>query len=401
MPNTHEPLTVSQLTLQIKESLETSFPAVWVSGELSDVARPQSGHIYLTLKDAYAQIRGVIWRTVASGLKFDVRDGQKVVCHGALDVYPPRGAYQLVIRRIEPLGLGALQLALRQLHRRLAAEGLFDPAGKRPLPRFPRRVAFVTSPSGAAIHDFLEVARRRWHGVQVLVIPAKVQGAGAAADLVRGIATANRLVPAPDVLVVGRGGGSMEDLWCFNEEPVVRAIHASRIPVVSAVGHEIDVTLADLVADVRALTPSEAAERVVPSADELQAGLDSLRRRLAVGLRSRLTTARGRLESLAQHRVFRRPFDRVQELSRYLDDCETRSTRAIRQRLRRGREQLVSLASRLESLSPLAVLQRGYSVTQRASDGQLVREATMLGVGDQIVSRFAQGQATSRIEQIQ
>jgi exodeoxyribonuclease VII large subunit len=262
-------------------------------------------------------------------------------------------------------------------------------------------VAFVTSPSGAAIHDFLEVARRRWHGVQVLVIPAKVQGAGAAADLVRGIATANRLVPAPDVLVVGRGGGSMEDLWCFNEEPVVRAIHASRIPVVSAVGHEIDVTLADLVADVRALTPSEAAERVVPSADELQAGLDSLRRRLAVGLRSRLTTARGRLESLAQHRVFRRPFDRVQELSRYLDDCETRSTRAIRQRLRRGREQLVSLASRLESLSPLAVLQRGYSVTQRASDGQLVREATMLGVGDQIVSRFAQGQATSRIEQIQ
>ncbi len=254
-----EPLSVSQLTLLIKESLETEFPAVWVSGEVSDVAKPQSGHVYLTLKDKQAQIRGIIWRTVAARLKFDLRDGQEVVCRGGLDVYPPRGVYQLIIRQIEPLGVGALQLALRQLHQRLAAEGLFDPSHKQPLPRFPQRVAFVTSPTGAAIRDFLEVARRRWSGVQVLVIPAKVQGAGAAADIVRGIETANRLADPPDVLVVGRGGGSLEDLWCFNEEPVVRAIYASRIPVVSAVGHEIDVTLSDLVADVRALTPSEAA----------------------------------------------------------------------------------------------------------------------------------------------
>ena len=254
-----QPLTVSQLTLRIKQTLEAEFASVWVSGELSDVSRPQSGHVYLTLKDENAQVRGVIWRSVASRLAFDLQDGQQVVCRGDIDIYPPRGVYQLIIRQVEPLGVGALQLALRKLHQRLAAEGLFDPGRKRPLPRFPRRIAFVTSPTGAAVRDFLEVLRRRWRGASVLIIPAKVQGEGAAQDLVRGIRLANSLAEPPDVLVVGRGGGSLEDLWCFNEEPVVRAIHASRIPVVSAVGHEIDVTLSDLVADVRALTPSEAA----------------------------------------------------------------------------------------------------------------------------------------------
>ena len=394
------PLSVSQLTLLIKESLETEFPAVWVSGELSDVAKPQSGHIYLTLKDQHAQIKGVIWRTVAARLKFDLRDGQEVVCHGGLDVYPPRGVYQLIIRQVEPLGIGALQLALRQLHQRLAAEGLFDPSHKQPLPRFPRRVAFVTSPTGAAIRDFLEVARRRWSGVQVLVIPAKVQGIGAAADIVRGIQTANRLAEPPDVLVVGRGGGSLEDLWCFNEESVVRAIFASRIPVVSAVGHEIDVTLSDLVADVRALTPSEAAERVVPSADELRAGLEQTRKRLAAGLRNRLANSRARLDALAQHRLFRRPFDRVREMARGLDDLEARASRAIRQHASRARDRLLALAGRLESLSPLAVLQRGYSVTQRAADAEVVRDAASLAVGERIVSRFAAGQVTSCVEEV-
>jgi exodeoxyribonuclease VII large subunit len=399
-PEASQPLTVSQLTLQIKDSLETGFPAVWVSGELSDVARPQSGHIYLTLKDQHAQIRGVMWRSVAVRLKFDVCDGQEVVCQGGLDVYPPRGAYQLIIRQMEPLGVGALQLALRQLQQRLAAAGLFDASHKQPLPRFPRRVAFVTSPTGAAIRDFLEVARRRWSGVQVLVIPSKVQGAGAAADLVRGIQTANRLVPPPDVLVVGRGGGSLEDLWCFNEEAVVRAIYASEIPVVSAVGHEIDVTLSDLVADVRALTPSEAAERVVPAAEELRAGLDAARQRLVVALRNRVSMARARLETLAQHRVLRRPLDLVRELARRVDDLEARSTRAVRQRLTRVQDRLASLAGRLESLSPLAVLQRGYSVTQRAADGQVVRDAATLTIGDRLVSRLAAGEVTSCVEEI-
>lgn len=316
---TTQPLSVSQLTLRIKQSLEAEYTSVWVNGELSDVSRPQSGHVYLTLKDETAQIRGVIWRSVASRLGFDLQDGQQVICCGDIDVYPPRGVYQLIIRRIEPLGIGALQLALRKLHQRLAAEGLFDPARKRPLPRFPRRIALVTSPTGAAVRDFLEVLRRRWRGVQVLIIPAKVQGEGAAQDLVHGIRLANALAEPPDVLVVGRGGGSLEDLWCFNEEPVVRAIHASRIPVVSAVGHEIDVTLSDLVADVRALTPSEAASLVAPAADEVRAGLDGMRARLAAALRARASDSRARLDALAQHRVFRRPFDRIHDLARQLD----------------------------------------------------------------------------------
>ncbi len=397
---TVQPLSVSQLTQLIKQSLEAEFSSVWVVGELSDVARPQSGHIYLTLKDEGAQIRGVIWRSVASRLDFDLQDGQQVVCGGDLDVYPPRGVYQLIIRKVEPLGVGALQLALRKLHQRLAAEGLFDAGRKRPLPRFPRRIAFVTSPTGAAVRDFLEVLRRRWRGVQVLIIPAKVQGEGAAQDLVRGIRVANSLSEPPDVLVVGRGGGSLEDLWCFNEEPVVRAIHASRIPVVSAVGHEIDVTLSDLVADVRALTPSEAAALVVPSADEIRAGLDGMRGRLAAALRRRAADARSRLEALAQHRVFRRPFDLVHDLARDLDDLEMRAQRAIAFQLTRHKDRLAALAARLESLSPLGVLARGYSLTQRTATGQVVADAATLAVGEEITSRFAQGQTVSRVTEI-
>lgn len=395
-----QPLSVTQLTLQIKESLQASFPSVWVAGELSNVARPQSGHVYLTLKDEGAQLRGVIWRSVASRLRFDLRDGLEVACRGDIDVYPPRGAYQLIIRHIEPLGVGALQLALRQLQERLAAEGLFDARHKKPLPPFPRRIAFVTSPTGAAIRDFLEVLRRRWRGVHVLVIPAKVQGEGAADEIMRGIQAANSLAEPPDVLVVGRGGGSLEDLWCFNEEPVVRAIFASQIPVVSAVGHEIDVTLSDLVADVRALTPSEAAELVVPSEDDIRAGLDNTKQRLVAALRSRATEARSRLTAIAEHRVFRRPFERVQDLSRQLDDLELRGTRALRYIVSRSRDHLGGLAGRLESLSPLAVLNRGYSVTQRADDGQIVTDAGTLTEGDAINSRLARGEVVSRVERV-
>lgn len=401
LAETAQPLSVSQLTVLIKQSLEAEFTSVWVSGELSDVSRPQSGHIYLTLKDEGAQLRGVIWRTVASRLSFDLQDGQQVVCRGDIDVYPPRGGYQLIIRQVEPLGIGALQLALRKLHQRLAAEGLFDPGRKRRLPRFPRRIAFVTSPTGAAVRDFLEVLRRRWRGVQVLIIPAKVQGEGAAQDLVRGIRLANALTAPPDVLVVGRGGGSLEDLWCFNEEPVVRAIHASRIPVVSAVGHEIDVTLSDLVADVRALTPSEAASLVVPAADEVRAGLDGMRARLAAALRGRAADARSRLDALAQHRAFRRPFDRIHDLARQLDELELRAKRAFTHRLTRHRDRLASLTARLESLSPLGVLARGYSLTQQTATGGVVTDAASLVVGDMLTSRFGRGQAVSQVTEIQ
>lgn len=392
-------LTVSGLTRQIKQALEEAFPSVWVTGEISNLARPQSGHVYLTLKDETAQIRGAIWRSVASQLRFDLQDGMEVICEGEIDVYPPRGTYQLIIRQIEPKGIGALQLAFRQLHARLSAEGLFDAAHKKALPRFPRRIAFVTSPTGAAIRDFLEVVRRRWQGVHVLVIPTRVQGEGAAAEIVRGIRQANRLVPRLDVLVVGRGGGSLEDLWCFNEESVVRAIFASEIPVVSAVGHEIDVTLSDLVADVRALTPSEAAERVVPSSEEIAATLRGCRQRLAAALRSNAAHARSRLDALAQRRALRRPFELVRELSRRVDELAMHASRAIRQRLARIQDQLAAHRARLNSLSPLAVLARGYSLTQRTRDGQLVMDAGTLSVGEQITSLVAHGEILSRVEQ--
>jgi len=393
-------LSLSQLTARIQETLADRFQAVWVVGEVTDLARPQSGHLYLTLKDADAQLRAVVWRSVASRLRFAVEDGMQVICCGDIDVYPLRGSYQLVVRKIEPRGLGALQQALRQLQRKLAAEGLFDPQHKRPLPRFPRRLAVVTSPTGAAVRDFLEVVRQRWQGVEVLVIPTRVQGAGAAVEIAQAIALANRLQPAPDVLVVTRGGGSIEDLWCFNEEPVVRAIFASRIPVVSAIGHEIDVTLSDLVADVRALTPTEAAQRVVPAADEVTTLLTHQLARLQAGLAARATAARMRLDTLADRPVLRRPLDRIRDLERRLDDLQLRAARAGTQALRTARQQLAVRSGQLESLSPLGVLARGYSLTEREADGVLVDRADRLQVGQRIRTRYAQGATISRVESI-
>ncbi len=393
-------LSVGELTEAIKDLLEGTFPTVWVAGEISNFSRPQSGHCYLTLKDDQAQIRAVLWRTAAQRVRFDLHDGLQVVCQGNLDVYAPRGSYQLVIQQIEPRGIGALELALRQLRERLAAEGLFEPARKRQLPPFPKRIALVTSPTGAAIRDFLEMLRRRWRGVDVIVVPVRVQGDGAAGEIAAAIRQVNRWPTGVDVLVVGRGGGSLEDLWSFNEEIVVRAIHGSRIPVVSAVGHEIDVTLADLVADVRALTPSDAATRVAPSADDLLAGLQVWKRRLLTALRRKAAAARQQLEALAARRVLRKPFERIHDAQRQLDEWNARACRAMWRRWRQADEQAGVLAARLEGLSPLSVLARGYSLTQRTADGRLLIDATRLSPGDQITTRFARGQATSRVEQV-
>ncbi len=396
-----EPLTVAELTSRIKQTLETAFPSVWVVGEISDLARPRSGHIYMTLKDEQSQVRAVMWRGTASRLTFDLADGQQVLCRGDIDVYLPRGSYQLVVRQIEQRGVGSLQQRLRELQRKLAAEGLFDPRHKQPLPAFPRRVAVVTSPTGAAIRDFLEVVRQRWQGVDILIVPARVQGDGAAAEIARAVELVNRLDPAFDVVVVTRGGGSMEDLWCFNEEVVVRAIFASRVPVVSAVGHEIDVTLSDLVADVRAATPTEAAQQVVPSSEELAASLKHLHARLSSSLSSVAVAARARLDAIASRRIFRRPLERVHELERRLDELHLRASRAGRGAVRDAQQQVQARASQLESLSPLAVLTRGYSVTQCGRDGAVVRNAGTLNVGDQLLTRYATGITKSRVESIE
>jgi exodeoxyribonuclease VII large subunit len=399
-PAAQQTLTVAQLTAQIKNALEGEFPNVWVVGEISNFSRPQSGHCYFTLKDDQAQIRAVVWRSAAARLKFDLIDGLDVVCHGHLDVYGPRGSYQLVVDELQPKGVGALELALRKLRAKLAAEGLFDPARKRKLPMFPRLVAFVTSPTGAAIHDFLQVLRRRWRGVDVLVIPARVQGDGAAKEIVAGIRQANRISPRPDVLVVGRGGGSLEDLWAFNEEPVVRAIAASKIPTVSAVGHEIDVTLSDLAADVRALTPSEAAERIVPAAEEITARVRSFQERLRHAAHRRVMWLRARYDGIASQRPFRRPFELIHDRSRLLDDLSTHSTAAMRRQLREYENRMATMAGKVESLSPLAVLARGYTITQDKNNGDVVRSAKRLKVGQSIVTRFTSGAAVSKVESI-
>jgi len=390
-------LSVSQFTAAVKEVLEGTFPSAWVAGEISNFSRPSSGHCYFTLKDDGAQLRAVIWRNAAQRLRFDLHDGLEVICHGGLDLYAPRGSYQLVIDQLQPKGIGALELALRKLREKLAAEGLFDAARKRPLPRFPRRIALVTSPTGAAVRDFLQVLKRRWLGADVLVVPVRVQGEGAAAEVAAAIRQVNASGMEIDCLVVARGGGSLEDLWAFNEEVVVRAIHASRIPVVSAIGHEIDVTLSDLVADVRALTPSEAAERIAPSSDDLRRALAQHAQRLLGQLRSRAVAARLRLEALANRRAFRRPFAMVQEAEQRLDECEVAARRAMFRKVRDGRRRTASLAAQLESLSPLAVLGRGYSLTF-AADGRLLRDASEVQPGELLRTRLANGEVTSRVE---
>ncbi len=396
-----EVLGVSELTAQIKDVLEQTFFDVWVGGEIGDFARPRSGHCYLTLKDDRAQLRAVIWRGTAARVRFDLVDGLEVVCRGRVEVYAPRGSYQLIVEEIQPRGLGALELALRQLREKLGCEGLFDAARKRPLPRFVQRVAVVTSPTGAAIRDFLTVLGRRWQGTDVLIVPARVQGEGAAEEIAGGIELVDRLARPVDCLVVTRGGGSLEDLWAFNEERVVRAIAASRVPVVSAVGHEIDVTLADLAADVRAATPSEAAERIAPAAEEFLAGLRHQQRRLAAALHRRAALARGQLDRLAAHGVFRRPYRRLADLARRLDELSLRSDCGARRRLHSAHRHTASLAARLESLSPLAVLGRGYSITERLDDGRLVRAAADLAVGDRIATRLARGRIQSRVEVVE
>jgi exodeoxyribonuclease VII large subunit len=390
-------LTVSQFTDVLKEIVETAFPLVWVAGEISNFSRHSpSGHCYLTLKDASSQLRSVIWKSTAQKIQADLHDGMEVIVRGHLDLYAPRGEYKLIVDELQLKGIGALELKFRQLHEKLAAEGLFARERKRPLPLYPRRIAFVTSPTGAAVRDFLEVLR-----IHVLIVPARVQGIGAAEEIAAAIASINQSALEIDVLVVGRGGGSQEDLWSFNEEVVVRAIHASRIPVVSAVGHEIDVTLSDLVADVRALTPSNAAEIVVQEATALLTILRDRQTRLRGALNRRIQDARARLNSLESRRPLKKPFDRIHDLSQQLEGWQSRCRRAINVCLDRTRQSAAALAAHLESLSPLAVLARGYSLTTRTTDRQPITDASTLAVGDAISTRFARGTALSRIEQIE
>lgn len=389
--------TVSELTGEIKDLIEGNLPEVWVSGEVSSCLRANSGHIYFTLKDEGAQLSAVVWRNTASKFRFELHDGLQVVVNGSVEVYAPRGSYQVIVRQLIPQGVGALELAFRQMHAKLEAEGLFRPSRKRPIPRFPKRIALVTSPTGAAVRDMIQVITRRWQAADLIIVPVKVQGDGAAQEIATALRNVHRL-PNVDVVICGRGGGSLEDLWAFNEEVVARAIAACRLPVISAVGHEIDVTIADLVADVRALTPSEAGERVVPDRVEVTRSLDNLRQRLVGGLKNRAVKARLQLDGLASRRVIARPFQRVHDELTRLDELDVRLRRAVRQRAIAAKQQLDLAAATLDALSPLKVLGRGYSITRHAETGNLVTSSNQLAIGDRLTTILAAGQLTSRVE---
>ena len=410
-------LSVSELTRRLQEVLEDRFPAVWVEGEISNFRLYGSGHAYFTLKDADSQIRAVLFRNRGRRIKFEPADGLHVMAFGSIEVYPQRGEYQMVIELLEPKGLGALQLAFEQLKARLQAEGLFDQARKRELPRFPRKIGIVTSPSGAAIRDLLRVIGRRFGELHIVIAPCRVQGEGASEEIVQGLRDLNAL-GGVDVIIVGRGGGSLEDLWAFNEEIVARAIAGSKVPVVSAVGHEVDFTIADFVADLRAPTPSAAAElvvrekqAVVDSLGQLRARLERFAARPLRDLERRVDelTARLRREmrnelGRAHHRVVLAtralrasdPVARVARDRHRLENLQARMITSLNRRRDRARYAVQTAVGRLDSLSPLAVLGRGYSLT-RTPGGEVVHSPAQVQAGDAIRVLLHRGSLDARV----
>ena len=392
--------TVSEITQEIKAAIESSVPACWVIGEISNLSRPGSGHIYLTLKDKDAQIGAVLWRSTASRLRFVPQNGQEVLVSGRPSVYPPHGKYQLIVDRIQPRGVGELQLAFQQLKERLEKEGLFEARFKKPIPEMPKRIGVVTSSTGAAIRDILSVLKRRFPAAQPVLYPVRVQGEGSAREIANAIARMSEM-GGFDVLIVGRGGGSIEDLWAFNEEVVARAISKSRIPIISAVGHETDFTIADFVADARAPTPTAAAELAVPDRGELFTRLGGLEGSLRSSLLARLNAARLRVQRCADSYALRQPVDLVRQKQQRADELSERLCLLMKRRLEQAQEKWHGLAGVLETLSPLKVLKRGYSVTQKAEDGAVLRSASQVEPGHRIRTILAEGKVVSRIESVE
>jgi len=443
-PHDRPVLTVSELNATVRSLLEEALPEIWVEGEISNLRRYPSGHTYFTLKDDAAQVSAVLFRGHSLGLRFRPEDGQKVLARGRVGLYEARGSYQVIVDRLEPAGLGALQAALEQLKNRLGAEGLFENERKRPLPLLPTHIGVVTSAQGAAIRDFLRVLDRRFANLNVIVAPARVQGDGSAAEVVAAIRDLNRLERL-DVIVVTRGGGSLEDLWTFNEESVARAIAASKVPVISAIGHEIDVTIADLVADLRAPTPSAAAEMVVQSKQEMVDRIGALRSRIASGMRLRISSVSVRLEAAGSDRALASLRARLRDRMLHVDDLtarvEGRLSRKLLQaqhrleillhritprqlaerlaarreagtaiarrlrgamlaRLREGRDRTAGYGERLTALSPLAVLSRGYAICHAAQSGAILKEARGVRRGDRVEVRLNRGQLDCEVKEV-
>lgn len=395
--NRPQALSVTDLTTRIQGSLEAAFDPVWVVGEISSLRAPSSGHLYFTLKDDHSQLRAVMFRGYAGLLRFRPEDGLEVIVRGKVSLYTARGDLQLYASTMEPRGLGAQQLALEQLKAALAAEGLFAPERKRPLPFFPRCIGVVTALGGAAIHDILAIVHQRCPYTRVIIRSTKVQGIGAGVEIAAGVRDLNDQGEA-EVIIVGRGGGSREDLNAFNEEVVARAIAASMVPVVAAVGHEIDLSIADLVADRRAPTPTAAAEMVVPRWDDLRAQVDADARALAAAMHQLLLDRRGMVTYLSKR--LRDPRERLATLHGQLRAASARLRSAFQRREEQTRARLQELAAALNSLSPLAVLGRGYSLTRTVPDGKLVTDAATLTPGDLLRLTFAKGEARGRVEEV-
>lgn len=432
--------SVSELTYAIANTLQSAFSNIWISGEISGLKMASSGHCYFTLKDDEAQIRCAVWRNAYRLLRAKPQDGMLVLVRGRVEVYPPRGEYQLIVETVEPLGLGALQHAFDQLRKKLAAEGLFDPATKRPLPALPRKIGIVTSPTGAVIRDMLHVFARRFPGLHIRIYPALVQGQGSVEQVIDGIEYFSNTTWA-DLVIVARGGGSIEDLWTFNEESVARAIANCSVPVISAIGHETDFTIADFVADLRAPTPSAAAEMAVPTKDSLLDQTNAIARRLDQAIRFRVSQVSRRLETqgverarmLLERRVYRygqrvdelegravkrldaaitlaqrrwlsmdsqlRKLDlrlKIAQAKQRLTALSTRQQTAVNRQLAGAQSKMNPLAAALAQLSPLKILDRGYSIVE-TSQGHVVMDPDSVKKDEALTVRLAKGRLPVRV----
>ena len=391
--------TVSELTKYVRVILEDSFPSIWIEGEISNFVLHSSGHMYFSLKDAGAVLKCAMFKRSNLGLKFKPKDGMKVLCFGKLSVYEARGDYQLIAEEIEPKGVGALEMAFQQLKEKLLKEGLFDEVHKIPIPELPTRIGVVTSPTGAAIRDILNIARRRFSNIEIIINPVKVQGEGARDDIAFAVRQFNKLNNV-DVIIVARGGGSLEDLWPFNEEVVARAIYDSKLPIISAVGHEIDFTISDFVADLRAPTPSAAAELVIPRKEELINRINNSLIRIKNALSGMVETLYETFTSLKNSYALRQPLNILTQYQQEIDDLRKDLGIRVDHIVKMRGENFNFLGGKLGALNPLSILNRGYSVTMKIPSSKILKDAASLAKGDTVETRLGAGKFKSKVEEI-
>ncbi|MBN1621328.1 MAG: exodeoxyribonuclease VII large subunit [Endomicrobiales bacterium] len=392
--------TITELNREIKIILEDAYPSIWVEGEISNLKSYSSGHMYLSLKDSESQISAVIFKNVNKFFKFKLEDGLKVIVKCRVSTYPKRGGYQIVITHVEPAGKGELQLAFEQLKEKLEKEGLFDPKKKKRIPLLPQKIGVVTSSSGAAIRDIISVIDRRFANVEILLYPVRVQGDEAKHEIVAALDYLNKYHDTLDVILLGRGGGSYEDLWAFNEEIVAREIHKSKIPIISCVGHEIDFTIADFVADLRAPTPSAAAELVVKNKTELVDKLNNLKLHLANRMNFLISHYSEKLKYLKSSRAMTRPQDIFEERLQELDDLYSNLSSNLRQ-LVENKDMLFSqLGEKLNLLSPLNILSRGYSICWKQPDNEILKDVKDIKTNDKIKIRLHKGELTAKVSEV-